>query len=78
MKINWKQKLSSRKFQAAIVAVLLPIFALMNIEEMTQKHVIALVSAVLSLIAYMFAEAHVDASREVSRIRIEGETDDEH
>lgn len=77
MKIDWKQKLSSRKFQAAIVAVLIPVFALMNIEEMTQKHVIALVSAVLSLIAYMFAEAHVDGKREESRIRIEGETDED-
>lgn len=66
--IDWKRKLSSRKFQAAIVGVLIPIFALANVEEMTQKHIIALVTAVLSLVAYMFAEAHVDAKREENAI----------
>lgn len=69
--IDWKRKLSSRKFQAAIVGVLLPVFALANIEEMTQKHIIALVTAVLSLVAYMFAEAHVDAKREENLINID-------
>lgn len=74
--IDWKRKLSSRKFQAAIVGVLIPIFALANVEEMTQKHIIALVTAVLSLVAYMFAEAHVDGKREEGIIIIKELEDD--
>lgn len=68
MKIDWRRKLSSRKFQAAVIGVLFPVLALAKIEEMTQKHIIAMISAVLTLIAYMFAEAHVDAKREENAI----------
>ncbi|MDO4721455.1 MAG: hypothetical protein Q4A78_12385 [Peptostreptococcaceae bacterium] len=71
MKIDWKRKLSSRKFQAAVVGMLLPVFALSKMDEMTQKQIIALVTAVLSLVAYMFAEAYVDGKREEGIILIE-------
>lgn len=76
MKIDWKRKLSSRKFQAAIVGVLIPLFALAKIDEMTQKQIIALVTAVLSLVAYMFAEAYVDGKREEGIVIIENPKDE--
>lgn len=76
MKIDWKRKLSSRKFQAAVVGVLIPVFALSKIDEMTQKHIIALVTAVLSLVAYMFAEAYVDGKREEGIVIVEDSEDE--
>ena len=57
------RKISSRKFQVAIVGMLIPLFALSKIDELTQQHLIAIVTSVLTLIAYIFAEAHVDGKR---------------
>lgn len=63
-KTDFLRKISSRKFQAAIVAVLIPLLTLMKVEEPTQTQIIAIITASLACLGYMFAEAHVDAARE--------------
>ncbi|MDR1704247.1 MAG: hypothetical protein LBS19_06135 [Clostridiales bacterium] len=63
MKINWKQKLSSRKFWAALIGYLTALLAAFNFTENVIAQVTAVVTAVGSLVAYLLAEAHVDAKR---------------
>ena len=63
MKVNWKQKLTSRKFWAAIVAVIVSLCVLIGIPDVTQEQITALVMAVGGLIAYILGEGFVDAAR---------------
>lgn len=63
MKINWKQKLTSRKFWAAIVAVIVSLCVLFGVPNVTQEQITALVMAVGGLIAYILGEGFVDAAR---------------
>ncbi len=63
MKINWKQKLSSRKFLATVVGFVTALMIVLNVDNLTMERVIALVSAIVTLIAYIFGESIVDASR---------------
>ena len=60
-KINWKAKLTSRKFWAALTAVVLSLLAFFNVPEMTQTQITALLAAVGTLVAYIFGESYVDA-----------------
>lgn len=62
-RINWKQKLTSRKFWAAIVAVIVSLCVLIGIPDVTQEQITALVMAVGGLIAYILGEGFVDAAR---------------
>ncbi len=63
MKVNWTQKLTSRKFWAAIVAVIVSLCVLIGIPDVTQEQITALVMAVGGLIAYILGEGFVDAAR---------------
>lgn len=63
MKIDWKQKLSSRKFWAAITSLVVAVFAIFGIDKLTTEQVIALVAAVGALTAYILSEGYVDANR---------------
>ena len=63
MKINWKQKLSSRKFWAAITSLVVAVFAIFGVDKLTTEQVIALVAAVGALTAYILSEGYVDANR---------------
>lgn len=63
MKIDWKTKLSSRKFWAAIAAVVLAMLAFFQVPEMTQQQVTGLISAVGTLVIYILGESAVDAAR---------------
>ena len=62
-KINWKTKLSSRKFWAAVIGVATAILVLCNVDNLTIERVTALISAEGVLIAYIFSEGSVDSSR---------------
>ncbi len=62
--INWKQKLSSRKFWAAVVGFVTPLLIAFNVDSLTVEQVAAIITACGSLIAYVLAEGNVDASRE--------------
>lgn len=61
MKINWKQKLTSRKFWAALIAVAMAAMTLFRVDALTQTHVEALGWGVGALIAYILGEGLVDA-----------------
>lgn len=63
MKVNWTQKLTSRKFWAAIVAVIVSLCVLFGVPNVTQEQITALVMAVGGLIAYILGEGFVDAAR---------------
>ena len=63
MKINWKQKLSSRKFLTAIIGFITALMIAFNVDNLTIEKVVALVTAGLTLIAYIFSEGMVDAAR---------------
>ena len=60
-KINWKAKLTSRKFWAALTAVVISLLAFFNVPEMTQTQITALLAAVGTLVAYIFGESYIDA-----------------
>lgn len=63
MKIDWVQKLTSRKFWAAIVAVITCVCVIFGVSEITTEQVTALVMAVGALIAYILGEGWVDGMR---------------
>ena len=71
MKINWKQKLTSRKFWAAVVGFVTAILVAFNIPDMEVEQIVGIISATSVLIAYIIGEGMVDAKR------VEGENDDE-
>ena len=68
-KINWKQKLTSRKFWAALIAVVTTILVAFNVSNLTIEQVVAVITAASVLIAYIVGEGLVDAAR----IKAEGE-----
>ena len=63
MKINWKQKLTSRKFWAAVIAVVTSYMVAFGFDEVTTQQVVAIISANSTLIAYIVGEGLVDAAR---------------
>lgn len=64
MKINWKQKLTSRKFWAAIVGFVTAVLTAVGIPGMSIEQVCAVVTAGGVLIAYIVGEGLVDAARQ--------------
>lgn len=61
MKINWKQKLTSRKFWAAVIGFLTAVLVTFGVDELTIEQVTGLISASGILIAYIIGEGMVDA-----------------
>jgi hypothetical protein len=67
MKINWKQKLSSRKFWALVAGLVPPYAALFQLAPSVTTQVVALIVAFGAISVYIFAEAHVDKSRNIEQ-----------
>ena len=63
MKINWKQKLTSRKFWAAIITFITTLLVAFGVPDMTIEQVVAVITAGSSMIAYIIGEGLVDAAR---------------
>ena len=63
MKINWKQKLTSRKFWAAVTGFVTAILVAFKVDELTIEQVVSVISASAILIAYIIGEGMVDAAR---------------
>lgn len=63
MKVNWKQKLTSRKFWAAIIGFITAILVAFGVNDLTIEQVITVVTAGATLIAYIIGEGIVDAAR---------------
>lgn len=68
MSINWKQKLSSRKFWAAVVGFVTALLVCFNLTENEIAQVTSVIMAGGTLIAYIFAEGWVDASRNQEKV----------
>lgn len=60
-KINWKRKLTSRKFWAAVVGFVTPIMTMLQVSDSTAVQVTALIMAGGTLIAYIIGEGITDA-----------------
>lgn len=65
MKIDWKRKLSSRKFWALLVGLATSALVLAKIPENTIAQVVAVIGAFGSVVGYMLAEAYVDGQAAV-------------
>lgn len=63
MRINWKQKFTSRKFWAAVVAFVTSILVTFGVNELTTQQCVAIISATGTMVAYIIGEGLVDASR---------------
>jgi hypothetical protein len=61
--INWKQKLTSRKFWAALTGFITAILVAFNVDNLTVEQVVSMVSACSVLIAYIVGEGLVDSAR---------------
>ncbi|GAB7389283.1 hypothetical protein BSNK01_31210 [Bacillaceae bacterium] len=62
--IDWKKKLASRKFWALLGGFATNLLVLFGSNQDTITKVVALIGAIGSIVAYMFAEAYVDGKRE--------------
>ena len=72
MKINWKQKLTSRKFWAALIGFITALLIAFGVDNLTIEQVVAMITAASTLIAYIIGEGLVDAAR----INKEGDKND--
>lgn len=63
MKTNWKQKLTSRKFWAAVIGFITAIMSAFGMSDMSVEQVVSVVSALSVLIAYIIAEGLVDVAK---------------
>lgn len=61
-KIDWKRKLTSRKFWMAVVGFVTPIMTLAQVPENTAVQVTAIIMAGGTLIAYIIGEGLTDAA----------------
>lgn len=61
-KIDWKRKLTSRKFWVAIIGFTTTVMIALNIDKMTVEQVAAIISAMGTLIAYIIGEGLTDAA----------------
>lgn len=59
--MDWKRKLSSRKFWMAIAGFVSSVLIAFGVSESTITQVVAVISAAGVVIAYMIAEAKIDA-----------------
>ena len=62
--IDWKKKLSSRKFWAAVVGFVSAILIALNYPEMEIEQVAGVITAGGVLVAYILGESYVDGKRE--------------
>ena len=61
-KIDWKRKLTSRKFWVAVIGFVTAVMVALNIDKMTAEQVAAIISAMGTLVAYIIGEGLTDAA----------------
>lgn len=64
MSIDWKRKLTSRKFWSAVVGFVTPLLLAFGVAETDSAQIAAIIMAGGTLIAYIIGEGMVDASNE--------------
>ena len=62
-KIDWKQKLTSRKFWAAVVGFVTPLLIAFGFSDNQIAEATSIIMAGATLIAYIIGEGLVDSSR---------------
>lgn len=62
--MNWKKKLSSRKFWMALSGFITTLMVAFKIDNLTVEQVVAIVGAMGTLVAYILGESYVDGKRE--------------
>lgn len=60
MKINWKRKLSSRKFWAAITGVVISIMMIFGADSGSQEKIAGAITSMGVLVTYILAEGSTD------------------
>lgn len=61
--IDWKKKLTSRKFWMAIVAFVTPLLLAFGVTENEVAQIVAIITAGADVVAYIIAEGLVDAGK---------------
>lgn len=62
MNIDWKRKLTSRKFWAAVVGFVTPLLLAFGVADTAVTQVTGIIMAGGTLVAYILAEGFVDAN----------------
>lgn len=73
MKVDWKSKLTSRKFWMAVIGFVTAILTAFGVNELTIEQVVSVVSACSVLMAYIIGEGLVDAKNKPDDERKEDE-----
>ena len=63
MNINWKQKLTSRKFWAAVITFVTTVLVAFGVPQITTEQVTAIIAATSAVVAYILGEGLVDSVR---------------
>lgn len=61
--IDWKRKLTSRKFWMAVVAFVTPLLLAFGVAENNVTQIVAIIMAGADVVAYIIAEGLVDAGQ---------------
>ena len=76
-KIDWKRKLTSRKFWVAVVGFITQLMIAFNYSNVTVEKVTATVMAAAVLIAYILGEGLADSANETHQIILPDIPDEE-
>lgn len=63
MKIDWKQKLASRKFWVAICSFVSLVLIVFNVSSDKTTQITSIIMAGATVICYMFAEGWIDVNK---------------
>ena len=61
-KIDWKRKLTSRKFWVALIGFISSLLVAFNVDSGSVEQITSIIMSGATLIAYILAEGFVDAS----------------
>jgi uncharacterized membrane protein len=61
--IDWKKKLTSRKFWMALVGFVTPLLLAFGVAEASVTQIVAIIMAGADVVAYIIAEGLVDANQ---------------
>jgi len=75
MKIDLIKKFTSRKFLAGLLSFAGALLTVFNVDKLTTEQIMLILGGMASLVAYIFAEAHVDGKRVKDELIIETEID---
>lgn len=60
--MNWKRKLTSRKFWAAVIGVVISVMVLFGVDSGEQERITAVITSTATLIAYIIGEGMIDGA----------------